>query len=216
MKTVDIVAFADTHGKHEKVTLPDVDVAVFAGDACGCGTADELNAFLSWYQRQPPTHKIFVAGNHDRPVEEDPVKWATRMGNVGITYLQDNGVDIDGVAFWGAPWTPEFNDWAFNVPRGPSLAKKWDKIPGYTDVLVTHGMPYKTGDMALRQPAGVFVPVGDKQLRVAVERVQPTYYIGGHLHMGYGMYRIGDTAVVNATQVNEGYVLANEPVVLQI
>ena len=28
-------------------------------------------------------------------------------------YLEDSGVEIDGVRFWGSPWTPTFMDWAF-------------------------------------------------------------------------------------------------------
>ena len=31
---------------------------------------------------------------------------------------------LDGVRFWGSPWTPEFYNWSFMLPRGDALASK--------------------------------------------------------------------------------------------
>jgi hypothetical protein len=33
-------------------------------------------------------------------------------------YLQDQACTIEGIRFYGSPWTPEFNEWTFNLPRG--------------------------------------------------------------------------------------------------
>jgi hypothetical protein len=32
---------------------------------------------------------------------------------------------------------PRFGDWAFNVDRGESILKKWNKIPENIDVLIS-------------------------------------------------------------------------------
>lgn len=56
-----------------------------------------------------------------------------------ITYLQGSAVEIEGLKIYGSPWQPEFQGWAFNLPRGPRLREKWRLIPEGLDILVTHG-----------------------------------------------------------------------------
>jgi hypothetical protein len=48
-------------------------------------------------------------------------------------YLQDWEVTVKGSRIYGAPWTPWFNGWGFNLPRGQSLLEKWNLIPEGTD-----------------------------------------------------------------------------------
>ena len=62
-------------------------------------------------------------------------------------YLEDSGIEIDGVRFWGSPWTPNFMDWAFMLDRDELLYQKWKAIPEHTDVLITHGPPKGIGDL---------------------------------------------------------------------
>lgn len=35
--------------------------------------------------------------------------------------LEDTSVEINGLRFWGSPWTPTFMDWAFMMDRGKPL-----------------------------------------------------------------------------------------------
>ena len=63
------------------------------------------------------------------------------MLGAGVHYLEDSGVEIAGTRWWGSPWQPEFNSWAFNLPRGEPLSEKWALIPDDVDVLVTHSPP---------------------------------------------------------------------------
>ena len=108
-------------------------------------------------------------------------------------YLQDNSTIIvppvgapaasSGIEVYGAPWQPEFNNWAFNLPPGPELKAKWDMIPDTTDVLITHGPPYMVLDRLLEGDL-----TGCQQLRDAVARVKPRLHIFGHIHEGYGKY----------------------------
>uniref|UniRef100_A0A8C2DER7 Metallophosphoesterase domain containing 2a n=1 Tax=Cyprinus carpio TaxID=7962 RepID=A0A8C2DER7_CYPCA len=56
-------------------------------------------------------------------------------------YLQDSDVTVKGFRIYGAPWTPWFNGWGFNLPRGQSLLDKWNLIPEGIDILMTHGPP---------------------------------------------------------------------------
>ena len=61
-----VVAFSDTHVKHKKITIPECDLAIFAGDCTSIGYKHEIDSFLTWFGKQDQCiFKIFIAGNHD-------------------------------------------------------------------------------------------------------------------------------------------------------
>jgi len=182
---IKIVAMSDTHGHHRKVTVPEGDVLVFAGDFMTCGRRySEVIDFGQWFSEQPHKHKILVAGNHDRLMESQLNKCLSEFH--GVTYLQDSGCEIKGWKFWGSPWQPWFYNWAFNVNRGPDIMKYWNKIPMDTDVLVTHGPPYGIGD--LTAPMYGSEHVGCSDLLNRLREVNPQLSIFGHIHNGRGLY----------------------------
>ena len=59
-----------------------------------------------------------------------------------IIIFEDELVELDGIRFYGSPWTPAFNDWAFNKSRA-KIDKVWQNIPTdeHIHVLITHGPP---------------------------------------------------------------------------
>lgn len=175
-----IIAISDTHGKHEALALPDGDVLVVAGGFTKRGGHDELRTFNAWLGSLPHRHKVVVAGNHEFACEKlSPAD--TRKILYNAVYLQDSAERIDGVLFYGSPWQPEFGGWAFNLPRGRELAKRWAQIPPETDVLITHGPPFGVLDVVSRG-----AHVGCEDLLLAVLRVRPAVHIFGHIHESYG------------------------------
>ena len=141
MAKVRIICISDTHGQHAGLRLPDGDILIHAGDFMTYGNAPrEIIDFDAWLGRQPHAHKIVIAGNHDRLFESHPIPARALITNV--IYLEDSGVEVEGLKFWGSPVQPPFNNWAFNVQRGAPIRRHWDKIPTDTDVLVTHGPPF--------------------------------------------------------------------------
>ena len=189
-----IVAVADTHTFEDDLgAIPGGDVFVHAGDLCRAGTLEELEPVAAWIRGLPHEHKIVVAGNHDFCFLRER-EAALRILGDGVTYLEDAGCVVAGVRFWGSPWQPAYNDWAFNLPRGEALAAKWALIAEGTDVLVTHGPPHGYGD---RGP----VPgrQGCEDLRARVEVVRPRLHLFGHIHQDGGLWDDGETAWVNAT-----------------
>lgn len=85
--------------------------------------------------------KILIAGNRDWAFERAPTA-ARREIPDGIFNLQDSGLTIERVRFWGSPWQPFFNNWAFNLERsGADLAAKWALIAEDLQVPITHGPP---------------------------------------------------------------------------
>ena len=139
-----IVAVADTHLFHKELVVPGGDVFVHAGDLCRRGDLDELREAAAWIAGLPHPHKVVVAGNHDWAFVHEPAM--ARAALAGITYLEDSEATLGGLRFYGSPWQPEFNDWAFNLPRGPELAAVWANIPPAIDVLITHSPPEGKGE----------------------------------------------------------------------
>src|SRR5258708_1650152 len=107
-----LVAMADTHGFHGDLVVPDGDILIHAGDMGRGGTLDELAVAHDFLGKLPHRHKIVVAGNHDRAFEDQPEK--ARKLFEDFIYLQDEAFTVEGVRIYGSPWTPDFNDWAFN------------------------------------------------------------------------------------------------------
>jgi Icc-related predicted phosphoesterase len=135
--------------------------------------------------------KIVVAGNHDWVFVRDPQVARALLGEVH--YLQDEGLVLEGVSFWGSPWQPAYHDWAFNLPR-EQLAAVWRQIPAGLDVLVTHGPPAGIGD---RSPLAA--RRGCQALRERVEQVAPRVHLFGHIHQDGGAWQVGPTLFANVT-----------------
>jgi Icc-related predicted phosphoesterase len=189
-----IVAVSDTHTFQQHLgRIPDGDVFIHAGDLVRAGTLAELQPVAEWIRSLPHLTKIVVAGNHDWCFARDLTAALSILGQ-GIVYLQDSGAAIQGLRFWGSPWQPEFNEWAFNLPRGTALKERWDLIPAGTDILITHGPPLGFGDSSPYAERG-----GDADLLEAVRRVRPTLHLFGHIHQDGGFWREEDTALANVT-----------------
>jgi len=211
---VRIVAVADTHLFHDELVVPDGDVFVHAGDMCQGGSLEELERAVRWIRALPHRTKVIVAGNHDFAFAEHPEEARAMLAD--FIYLQDSAAMItmgapppnpreslsplrcaprsSGVSFWGSPWQPAFNDWAFNLPRGKALAEKWALIPENVGVLITHGPPHGIGD---RGP--VAGRLGCEDLLERVRIAKPRVHFFGHIHQDGGAWQHGETLFVNAT-----------------
>lgn len=189
-----IVAVADTHMfERDLGDLPDGDVFVHAGDMIRAGTLQEFTSVAAWLRGLPHRYKVIVAGNHDWCFLREPDAARELLG-ADITYLQDSGTTIEGVNFWGSPWQPAYNDWAFNLPRGQVLADKWALIPGHTDVLITHGPPSGIGDHTMFANRN-----GCADLLAAVRRVKPALHMFGHIHQDGGLWLRDEVHFANVT-----------------
>jgi predicted phosphohydrolase len=188
-----LVAVADTHLFHNELSIPDGDVFIHAGDMCRAGDLTELAEAAQWIQSLPHRHKIVVAGNHDWAFAKTP-EAARALFSSDVLYLQDSAVQIAGLTFWGSPWQPAYNDWAFNLPRGEPLAERWSRIPIGTDVLITHGPPAGIGDGSSNANRK---GCGDLLERVRI--VRPRIHLFGHIHEDGGAWNIDGTFFVNCT-----------------
>jgi len=207
-----LVLISDTHG-HRGIGLPDGDVLVHAGDISSSGTLNQVRQFLEWFAAQPHRHKVFIAGNHDFLFEQSPDLAALLLADFpGLTYLQDSGLEIDGIRFWGSPWQPAYNDWAFNLPRnGDALRRAWDRIPAGTDVLITHGPAHGILDQVRQGPH-----LGCETLARRIAVASPRLHVFGHIHDAYGVAYSGVTVFANASTCDEDYRPVHRPILVDL
>lgn len=203
---------------HSQVELPPGDVLIHCGDFTGHGSFKEVKQFVHWFASQPHTYKLFTAGNHDGAAQKryDDV-WALTEDLEDVHFLVDQAVTIEGVKFYGSPWTPRFFDWYYMKERGADIKAVWDLIPEDTDVLITHGPPYGHGDLAPAYRTPNPKVAGCLDLLNRVRQVKPRFHFFGHIHAGYGQTDSDEfprTTFVNASSCTERYVPSNPPQVV--
>jgi Icc-related predicted phosphoesterase len=142
------VAVSDIHMR--EVKTPDADLLLVAGDMTMTGSLPQMTWFENWLLKQPQKHKVWIAGNHEMGLEQNPLQAPRLAERTESIYLEDSGVDIDGISIWGSPVTPWFHDWAFNRQRGEEIRRHWQMIPEGTDILMVHGPPYGHLDYTIR------------------------------------------------------------------
>lgn len=231
-----ITLISDTHAKHNQLVtsktvrsstrpldLPGGSLLIHAGDFMTSGYhITEAEQFFKWFDEiDNYEHKIFIAGNHDRVMQDVPNEMAGRLtAYKTIDYLQDEECVLyydghngdfpeDNIRIYGSPWQPEFYSWAFNLPRnGEEMAAKWEAIPTNTDILVTHGPAYGFLDDTEGNRGR---HLGCELLAERIKSIKPKIHVCGHIHSGHGYYFDGHTHFFNASVLNERYSYTNMP-----
>jgi predicted phosphodiesterase len=93
---------------------------------------------------------------------------------------------------------PGCKDWAFMLNRGQLLVEKWALIPDNTNVLITHDSLKGSDD--LTNLGSQCRNAGYEQLCNRVQQLSRLkVHVFGHIHAGYGQYRLGETRPINAS-----------------
>jgi len=200
MKTITLIS--DTHAKHNQLNgdLPGGDILIHAGDFMTSGYSQtEAIQFFRWFDAIDTYEtKIFIAGNHDRVMQNEPETMRGILtGYKTIDYLEDDSCVLyeDGhngdepennIRIYGSPHQPEFFSWAFNLPRnGDELKQKWAAIPENTHILVTHGPSWGYNDTVQGRRG---THLGCELLRERIDVIRPKIHVCGHIHSGHGYY----------------------------
>lgn len=208
---------SDLHGHYPD--LEGGDVLIIAGDITASDKPYQYIQFFIWLDKQKYKHRILIAGNHDNVFKDYPPTYGTWH------YLCDSGIEIEGVKFWGSPWTNKFPGMnehckAFAVDTQKELAVHWAKIPEDTNILVTHSPPFGTLDKTIHD--NLVGPISLSQKLWCLQNLK--LHVFGHIHESYGkidaspyapnyvdMYRDPHCSV-NASHVNEHYQPVNPPI----
>jgi len=229
---MDIVTLSDTHNNHHKVIVPKGDMLLYAGDLTKRGTKNEVLSFLKWFSKQPHKYKIFIAGNHDFffdynwkaitkigaerhahkvSTEEDVKEMLSKFPN--LIYLNDSGVEIEGIKIWGSPVQLWYNDWGFNRKSGGEIKKHWDLIPLDTDILITHSPAYKILDDIPQ----LSLNVGCKDLKRKIKDLKNMkLHVCGHIHESAGMKKISKKIHINSSFYDAYNMCYHQPLTITI
>ena len=183
MKTIWHIS--DTHGFHELLKVPEgIDIVICSGDASNArdpyNNEPEIRKFMDWFSALPIKHKVYIAGNHDTAIERKLVTKAD-FEALGIIYIENEYIDVEGVMIFGSPHTPQFGQWAFMKSRH-KLSTFWDKaITKPADIFVVHGPPKGMLDKSYDRN-GNMEACGDKALMRKVLEFKPKLMLSGHIH----------------------------------
>lgn len=205
--------FSDTHTQHYYIKgISECDLLIFAGDCMGTGyNEDELENFLEWFNEQPSTYKIMVAGNHDRFIEDHPKDFRIMMRSYpGILYLDNQNTSIEGLQIYGTPYQRIFGGWAFNRSED-ELERLFGDIPKDTDILVSHAPAYGVLDKFNG------IHLGEKALGNRISSMSNLkLHVHGHIHGPGGTVEVGKHLTVNGAVVDDNYGLVRRPIYINL
>lgn len=226
-KQIKITCLSDTHNMHDQIQLEETDILIHCGDATGRGRIHEHESFLNWYGKQKSKVKLLVAGNHDFNLSEeydspDRAYISQLLTNNDIILLENSTYEYESINFYGSPYTPTFGRWAFML-SGQEMKDNWEKIPLDTNILITHGPPYKILDSIIewnervQSYNGFFKNhnVGCPDLLNKVsEMKQLKLHVFGHIHESSGETFLNDnnTLFANVASLNGNYQLKKQPI----
>lgn len=234
------IHLSDSHAAHKNINWTfdprNADVIIHSGDFSDVGEKHQVRDFLNWFKNLPVKHKILIAGNHDKSFDEkfwnnkgvstdryrDRIigaeEWAPKLikdfqRKEGCYFLNHSSVTIDGIKFFGSPWTKSFHPlyWAFNIDEGPECLELWSQVPDDTDVLITHGPAYGKLDLT---ESGHYA--GSQILLDRILMVKPKFHLFGHIHERYGRISDDNTEFLNSSIMTLDYQPNNKPQVFEI
>lgn len=222
-----LVFISDTHNKHNKVVVPECDILIHTGDCSFQGLESETKNFAKWLDKQPAKHIVLTPGNHCKVFEKELPEsrsWVTDYCPRANLLIHE-AAEVEGIKFFGSPWTPFFFNWAFNAGRDPVEASHtfkpfigdlWKDIPLDTQILVTHGPGLGTLDEVLDRRTGRIQNVGCAELTKKIAELKDLkIHAAGHTHLMGGKYLdIGNIKYINAAICDDNYNPTREPVVI--
>ncbi|KAG5986233.1 hypothetical protein E4U54_005535 [Claviceps lovelessii] len=203
-QAITVVCVSDTH--NTRPSVPDGDLLLHAGDLTNGGSFRELQDQLDWLSSLPHPHKVVIAGNHDRLLDQDfldrfPDKMCETEGasradldwhdmhylcHASKTLRFANGRRL---TIFGCPQTPLCGTFAFQYPP---IRDVWaDAVPPDTDILLTHGPPRAYLDMNGK---------GCPHLLREISKKRPPLVVFGHIHAGHGIQEVAYGGLEGAYQ----------------
>ena len=240
MRKLKLSAISDLHGN-----LPKPDFFEEGDVLCICGDVVPLefqsndvqsvawfcHKFIPWTDSLPFKKVVMVFGNHDFFAQHIGPDHGNDGHNIAgllmpgsikgehkLVILSDNGWKYMGFTFYGTPWCPDLQSWAFYGSH-QELVNKFSRIPNNTDILLTH-CPPRVGDAGtvLQQGWNWMRNFGCQELADAICFKQIGWHFCGHVHTGDHHITEGGngTKVVNVSMLDENYKKNYSPFCVEI
>lgn len=231
-----IIGMSDLHGYLPK-DLPKGNVLCICGDIVPLDyqrdTIESIawlcTKFFPWVEASPYEKVVFVAGNHDFVFQflytdqhgnhRKPKRVLKKlMAPAKLTLLDDSELIYKGYKFYGSPWIPDLQNWAFYGDHN-KLVERFNKIPENVDVLLTHCPPAVGlfGAVLQHGTYNTYAQYGSDELRDAVYKKKPKLHIFGHVHSGQHLREtIEGTTYANVSIKDENYAPTYEPQIFKL
>jgi len=219
-----LVFISDTHNKHNELTIPECDILFHTGDWSFQGKKSEVTNFAKWINKQPAKHIVVIPGNHDVAFESGLGGCDTDLSSRSwftdhcerCHLLVHEALTLEGLKIFGSPWTPYFNDWAFNAGRTiteaahlkkPFIGDLWKDIPTDTQILLTHGPALGKLDVSIDYDTGRLDHAGCRELlKKTTGLPHLKIHAFGHLHYQGGMIlEENNIKFINAAVCGDSY-----------
>ena len=189
---------SDIHGNDNfdsiKDKLAEADLVLCAGDFTMFLPTDEgLRVAEKLASLNPATY--MVCGNCDTP-DLDGILSEKGLSIQGRSVTFSKGSEHYVLAGIGGSLhtpRPTPNTWSENV----EVLRSFKETP---DIIISHQPPYGAGDTVMK-----VMHVGSKKLTEYLRLNSPVLCLSGHIHEASGIFRIGQTTVVNPGSWREGH-----------
>jgi Icc-related predicted phosphoesterase len=203
-----ILPISDIHGKFEifdyikrNIDRKQLDFITISGDIWE-GYDILPKEHIEKLQKWAKCPVILIQGNHD--------KWDNTIFNrhKHIHLLHNESVEINGVSFYGSPFTPQFCNWKW-METEENLYNMWKStLPESVDVALFHGPPYGYCDNVNQSSYGNTSDskLGSKALAVILNERKIKYLFCGHIHSSdkHKIHPSG-TEIYNVSILDERY-----------
>ena len=205
---------SDSHASHGLLNVPEnVDIVVHSGDESNYydvyKNEQECRDFMEWFGSLPIKNKIMIGGNHSSFIATRTKEFRELCKEKGVIYLENEGIEIEGLKIWGSPYSPTFGNWYFMKSRD-KMHRVWENIPENTDILITHTPPKGCLDLSYNRNHELEF-CGCSNLLKNIFRVKPKLSLYGHIHSCDGVLNAGqmklanlDTIFSNGSVVTDG------------
>lgn len=220
---IRLCCFSDTHRNHRRIprkTIHPADIAICAGDFTSCGRYSNVVDFKRWLLSQPFKHRIVIAGNHEWTFDNENVPFYkdflvrrkvqhpienSKLPLIcdEIHYLEHTSVEIEGITFFGSPYTTAKKVKPFPIYENEK-EKLWNEIPINVDIVITHSPPHGILDMSTKSRHKGCTGLFDR-----IKKVKPSCHVFGHVHASHGIQQTTNTLFANVSVCNEGRKLAH-------
>ena len=195
--------------------------------------------FVPWAENLDCQKVIFIGGNHDhmfQSIVKDYFRNTTFADDYSyfesisaemiksklmlpkkLVYLQDTEYSFNHVKFYGTPWIPDLQNWAFYKSH-EDLEKIFYNIPDDCDVLITHA-PGTECDMGTSLWIPCMPMYGCQELNDRVVKTNIKFWAAGHVHTGNHKINVlsnGVTKFANVSLKDENYKVNFEPLIVEL